>query len=125
MTNITKQPRQLLNRQISEADLQKNVLTLAKQLHYLCYHTYDSRKSGPDKGFPDLVLASTHEHSPPRVLMIELKTERGTVSTAQWEWLAALMGGSVECYILRPRDWTSGRVEAILTGATSEQKQTA
>ncbi len=56
---------------------------------WLVFHTYDSRFSSEKKGicpgFPDLVLVK-----PPRILFIELKTEKGIVSDGQKEWLEAL-----------------------------------
>ena len=104
--------RALLDRQVSEADLQAAVFDLAKRLNYWVYHVYDSRKSGPDKGFPDALLAREG-----RVLAFEFKRERGVVSLAQHEWIYHLSaGGQIECYILRPHDLSSGRIEAILKG---------
>ena len=39
---------------MNEAELQRNVLSLAAMTGWLAYHTYDSRRS--QAGFPDLVL---------------------------------------------------------------------
>ena len=110
--------RRVLDQQVSESQLQRDVLEMAKKLGWLAYHVYDSRMSGPDKGFPDIILAKREGAA--RVLAIELKTERGRVSTAQWAWLAALMG-PLECYVWRPRDWSSGEIEAILAGRDGQR----
>ena len=53
------------------------------------------------KGFPDIVAVR-----PPRVLWLELKTERGRVSPEQDDWLERLRTSGQEAYVIRlPRDW--------------------
>ena len=53
------------------------------------------------KGFPDVVAVR-----PPRVLWLELKTERGRVSVEQNSWLDQLRASGQEAHVLRmPRDW--------------------
>ncbi len=53
------------------------------------------------KGFPDIVA-----NRPPRVLWLELKTERGRVSPEQKDWLERLRASGQEVHVLRlPRDW--------------------
>ena len=55
------------------------------------------------KGFPDVVAVR-----PPRVLWLELKTERGRVSVEQNSWLDLLRASGQEAHVLRmPRDWSS------------------
>lgn len=103
--------RQVLDSQVSESQLQRDVLDLAARLGYLANHNYDSRKSGPDKGYPDLTLAKDG-----RVICAELKTERGRLSIAQLSWSMALIG-AVEFYVWRPRHWSSGEIERVLMGA--------
>lgn len=60
------------------------------------------------KGFPDLVavreeLAAGKRR--PRVLFIELKTDKGRLSKEQKEWHEELIGAGAEAYVWRPRDW--------------------
>lgn len=72
------------------------------------YHTLNS--VGSDSGFPDLVLLR-----PPRLLFVELKTDRGRVTPGQWLWLddlGALPPDVVEVYVWRPSDREA--VERIL-----------
>jgi acetyl esterase/lipase len=53
------------------------------------------------KGFPDIVAVR-----PPRVLWLELKTERGRVSPEQTDWLERLRASGQEVHVIRlPRDW--------------------
>ena len=73
---------------------------------WLVYHTHDSRRSGP--GFPDLVLCR-----PPRLVVAELKTERGRVTFGQDVWLYKLSQcAGAETYLWRPADWPA--IEAAL-----------
>lgn len=67
-----------------ESDFQRTVIEMAQHLGWLCYHTYDSRRS--QEGFPDLVLVRD------RVLFVELKSERGKQSPAQREWMLKIHG---------------------------------
>ena len=60
---------------MSEKQFQSQVVSLARQLVWLCYHTYDSRRCEP--GFPDLVLVRD------RVMFRELKTDKGKLTLAQ------------------------------------------
>jgi hypothetical protein len=101
--------RALLDEGTPEADLQRNVLLYAGLLGYIANHNYDSRRSGPDPGFPDLVLAG---HG--RLIFAELKRERGRASIAQLRWKDELTEAGVEVYVWRPSDWSSGRIEAVL-----------
>jgi hypothetical protein len=54
-----------------------------------------------EAGWPDLVLVRR-----PRVVFAELKSERGVVSPAQAEWIAALRACGQDVYIWRPSQWT-------------------
>lgn len=102
MTNA----RRHLDRDLTEKQWQSCVLSALRAQGWLCYHTYDSRRSQP--GFPDLVCVRGW-----RVLFIELKTENGTVSPAQQEWISALDATDrVEAYVFRPSDWD--RFEGII-----------
>lgn len=113
---------------VREAELQLAVVQLAGYQGFRVYHTFDSRHSEP--GFPDLVMVR-----PPRLLVVELKAERGHVSVEQAAWIGAftaiggsvrfvveaarehdLLGGieepSVECYVWKPSQWDE--IERIL-----------
>jgi hypothetical protein len=89
---------------MSESDLQASVVDLAGRLDYLCYHTFDSRRSV--KGFPDLVLL--HRRSG-NLVVAELKSDTGTVTPEQDEWLRAfaLRGAA---FLWRPEHWRDGTI---------------
>lgn len=90
--------RSIVLNSVSEADFQRFVFDVAKRGNWITYHTYRSDRS--PRGFPDVVAVR-----PPRVLFIELKKQRGTVSEAQAVWLAYLRAcPGVEVYIWRPED---------------------
>lgn len=91
--------RGILDATLSERDWQETVIALLRAHHWLCYHTYDARRSRP--GFPDIIAIRGW-----RILAVELKAETGRISAAQREWLDAFAAtGHAESYVWRPRDW--------------------
>lgn len=83
---------------ISEKAFQAAVIRYAKEHHWLCYHTHDSRRSLP--GYPDLTLVREGV-----CLWSELKVPGGTLTLQQAHWLKAL--GAVRdtaAYVWTPDD---------------------
>ena len=72
-----------LAQKMSEKQLQAAVLECAGYYRWRCYHTFDSRRSAA--GFPDLVLV---RHG--NIIFAELKSAKGKVTDAEWDWLDAL-----------------------------------
>ena len=68
---------------MTEKAFQSDVMRVAKMLGWLCYHTYDSRRSA--SGFPDLVLVRE------RVLFRELKVGKNKLSQSQELWRDSIM----------------------------------
>ena len=101
---------------MTELELQRAVLELAKQLRWRVTHfrparVRDDRWVTPidgDPGFPDLCLARKGI-----VLFFELKAERGKLTTDQELWREAV--GLGRHFVIRPTDWQSGLVERLLT----------
>ncbi len=89
--------RKILDAHVSEKLWQQWVTDLAKLKHWRCYHTFDSRRSTP--GFPDLVLVRHH-----RLIVAELKAEKGRLTPPQKEWLDALAFTGIETYVWRPSE---------------------
>ena len=98
---------------MTESQLQDNILDAAKQCGWLCYHTraamnkrgvWSSPMQG-NPGYPDLTLARNGI-----AFFFELKSEKGKLTVEQQEWYHALPN----CLIIKPRDWLSGEVEALL-----------
>lgn len=105
-----KQPtaRDVLDSQMTEDELLAAVRQMATTFHWACYHTHDSRRS--EAGFPDLVLCR-----PPRLVLVELKTQAGSATRDQIAWAGLLNAcPQVEHYFFRPSHWSSGRVEEVL-----------
>ena len=71
---------------MTEADLQTLIVDVAEQCGWLVFHDNDSRRNNP--GFPDLALVK-----PPRVVFMELKSDKGTLRPEQQVW----MGHLLEC----------------------------
>lgn len=84
-------------RPLTEAVWQSHVLGYARSLGWAAYHTRFS--VGSDTGWPDLVLCR-----PPRLLFVELKSDKGRVSEAQQAWLDRLLACGAEAFVWRPRD---------------------
>ena len=68
---------------MTEKAFQSDVMQVAKMLGWLCYHTFDSRRSA--SGFPDLVLVRE------RVLFRELKVGKNKLSQSQELWRDSIM----------------------------------
>jgi len=68
---------------MTEKAFQSDVMRVAKMLGWLCYHTFDSRRSA--SGFPDLVLVRE------RVLFRELKVGKNKLSPTQELWRDSIM----------------------------------
>lgn len=96
--------------QATEKQFQAALLEYARIRGWLCYHTYDSRRSAA--GFPDLVLVRGGD-----IIFAELKSKGGKVSPAQKHWLDTLAEAAflinrvkdqspgVEVVVWRPNNW--------------------
>lgn len=82
---------------LTEKAFQQRVTDLCDWYGLAWYHTHDSRRS--PSGFPDLVVVGT------RTVFVELKSEKGRVSTAQREWLQNLNDSGEWTAVWRPSDW--------------------
>jgi len=109
--------RRAMDHATSEDSLLRSIIAEAQLRGWLVYHarparTKDGRWVTPmqgDAGFPDLVLVRK-----PRVLFIEVKSERGKVSPEQWCWVHELDAcwPGAEMYVIFPHD--RDRISAIL-----------
>ena len=83
---------------ISEADLAREVRTLAHLLGWRYFHSFFSVRSEP--GFPDVILCKA-----PRLVVAELKAGRGRVTPPQRVWLRTLAGcPRVDVFVWYPPD---------------------
>lgn len=79
------------------------------------YHTFDSRKSEP--GFPDEIIVLPTQG---RMIVAELKAEKGRVTPDQARWLEAFTAiAGTEVRVWRPRHLLSGEIEGTITGRWS------
>jgi hypothetical protein len=93
----------------SEAGFLAAVVHAARALGWRAHHTRPGRtRHGQwrtplqgDAGFPDLVLARGGA-----LILAELKSERGRITSAQAGWLESLRQvRGIEVYLWRPSDW--------------------
>jgi hypothetical protein len=85
---------------LTEKQFEGQVKDLAKIFGWKYYHTWRSFHS--PAGFPDCVMVRGQ-----RIIFAELKSEKGSVSEKQQEWLDALgnVGDKdVQVYLWRPDD---------------------
>ena len=100
---------------ISEKQFMGQVRQLAAHLGWKCYHTGYSL--GSDAGWPDLTLVRPTHGDGPRIIFAELKSQAGTVSAAQKDWLDTLKACrclGVKVQVWRPSDLDSGRIPQLL-----------
>jgi hypothetical protein len=90
-------PRPDPTKPLTEAQWQNVVVHYAKIFSWRIYHTHIS--FGSAKGFPDLVLVR-----PPRLIFVELKSDKGKVKPEQLDWLTELHASRAETYVWRPMD---------------------
>jgi hypothetical protein len=75
------------------------VQDLASKLRWTHYHPFLSVRS--PRGWPDLALCR-----PPRLILAELKSDKGKLTAAQALWLELLNDcPAVEVYVWRPADF--------------------
>lgn len=95
-------------RLMTEDSLLEFVRRDCRQLGLLVYHTHRSDRSEP--GFPDLVILGAGG-----LLYRELKKEAGKVTSAQDEWLTALVrNAGADAGVWRPSDYVTGRIPTQL-----------
>lgn len=106
---------------VSEAELQKAVLDLAKRLGWRTAHfrpgmtmagNWVTAVQGDGKGFPDLFMVKPGSGMAPYA--VELKADGKYPSAEQREWLEAMDDAGCHAVVWRPKDWLSGRIEREL-----------
>ena len=104
---VTRWPK-VLRDDMSEDDFLTLVIETAQSLGWHVAHFRPGRTakggwvtavSGDGKGFPDLVLVKN------RILYRELKSNAGTISNEQLEWLLKIEVTGGDAAVWRPRDW--------------------
>jgi hypothetical protein len=83
---------------VGERAWQVQVRAWLHRAGFVTYHTFDSRKSEP--GFPDIIAILPGV----RLIAIELKQDRGRVTTSQLYWLELFRSIEVYAEVWRPRD---------------------
>ena len=92
-------------RKVSEKFFMWKVISFAEDHKWRYFHVYDSRRC--PEGFPDLILLR-----PGRIVLVELKSQKGKATVAQQDWLEAWRAAGAETYVWRPADMAE--IERIL-----------
>ena len=96
---MSKEDRKVVKISITEKQFESQVKELAKLFGWKYYHPWLSIHS--PRGWPDVVLCR-----PPRLVLAELKAEKGLLSESQKEWAELLQAcPGVEYYCFRPSDF--------------------
>lgn len=103
---------------MAERDFQSIVIHLAQRNGFLVAHfraarvtrrdkhgnkydKYETPVAADGKGFPDLVMVKQG-----RMIVAELKSDKGVLSKDQKKWVKAMHSAGVEAYVWRPKDWS-------------------
>lgn len=96
-----------------EREFQKIVVQLAEYNGWSVYHVANVRghlRNSSAVGFPDLVLCK-----PPRVVIVELKTQKGRITEHQKSWMDRLKASGQDVRLWRPSDWPE--IELLFQGS--------
>jgi len=95
--------------EITEKQFEAQVKEVAKLFRWKYYHPFLSKWS--ESGYPDITLVRGN-----RLIIVELKSEKGKLTKAQAQWLWALRKTPAEIYIWRPRHMepNGGKIVEIL-----------
>ena len=94
---------------MTEAKLLREVQARGRKRNWLVYHGTSTNRG--TAGYPDLTMV----HPTGKLLVVELKSERGVVSNAQHAWLNALAAAGVQVAVWTPADLESGTIDRALT----------
>ncbi len=84
---------------ITEKEFSQTVVELALRFGWKVYRTWNSQHS--PAGYPDLTMVREDI-----LLFAELKSEKGKVTPAQWDWLLTLAkSGKCEAHLWKPEHW--------------------
>ena len=105
---------------MTETELTDAVIEMASLFGWLCHHDRPAQNRRGDwathmqgdVGFVDLVLARGG-----RLLLPELKTEKGRLSDEQAAWGRAIGEGTHSYHLWRPENWVNGDIERVLRGS--------
>jgi len=97
----------IIAKDMSEAQLQTNVIEMAEALGWRVFHCRDSRRQKVE-GLPDLIMVRE------RVIWAELKRSKKDATVLQWQVIEELKRAGQEVYVWHPEQWLSGGVQVAL-----------
>lgn len=103
----------------SEKEFERRVVECAAKHGWIGYHTPDSRACSCP-GFPDWVFAHFERR---KIIVAELKRERGQPSLEQYLWLKTMQFAGIDARLWRPSDWDEiEKTFAIKEGKKDDNK---
>ena len=91
--------REVMDKAMSEAEWQEQIVSYARMNDWLVHHNADSRRSDP--GLPDLILVRGDT-----VMFLECKKMTGKMRQEQTLWMGRLKTATqVKSAVVRPSDW--------------------
>lgn len=111
-----------------ERELQDGIAQVARILGYRVFHARPAQSQKgwrtpvayDGKGYVDLTIVG---HG--RILFVECKVGRNTLSPEQAAWLEALRGAGQEAVVWTEADWNEGIVEAVLRREQQHERSAA
>lgn len=83
---------------MTERQLMDGLISAARRLNLLVYHTHMSRHS--EAGFPDLCIVGNG-----RIAFMECKGPKGKLSEPQRTWIIQLQAAGIDAFAVYPADY--------------------
>lgn len=99
--------RAVLDRVMTEKQLQASVMEHLRLFGWTAYHTWLSVHSY--SGFVDIIAIR-----PPRLIAIELKRQGKHPTEEQREWLRLFAACGIDTYVWQPSDLSNGEIDNVL-----------
>ena len=90
---------------VTEAQWQAQVVAAIRKMYgdkAMIYHPWSSLHS--ESGYPDLTVLLPKNAGGYRLVVIELKSEKGKITEAQYDWLMGFEAAGIENILARPSD---------------------
>lgn len=105
-------------RRRDEDDMKDQIIEVSKTLGYLVFHDNDPKRNVA--GFPDLWILGFG-----KLLVLELKTDTGTVTREQQKWIAQLKIAGIDVRVYRCAQWRTRDLAKELQDIKRAYKRTA
>ena len=105
---------------MNEAAFSRIIVAHAEDKRWKVYGIRNTKAGGllskSGLGFPDLLMLRDG-----RLMVVELKTDRGKFRAGQQSWLSSFAYAGIESYVWRPKDWFAGRIHPLLAAEAERE----